>query len=142
VKDKPGKLFAKLSFGGYDKKIKDGFNGWLNRDKEEVDKYNADVMCGFVCSNGFYHYFFKGLDAICKSNYDSLDKSFPIFIASGSDDCVGDCGKLVNKLYDRFVSFGLTPKLKLYDGARHEILNEINKAEVYRDFADFANSLI
>ncbi len=142
VKDKPGKLFAKLSFGGYDKKVKDGYNGWLNRDKEEVNKYNADVLCGFTCSNGFYHYFFKGLDSIRNSKYAALDKSFRILIASGSEDRVGGCGKLVRKLYNRFVSLGFKPELKLSDGARHEILNELNKTEVYRDFADFANSLI
>ena len=63
-------------------------------------------------------------------------------IVSGSDDMVGGRGKLVGKLAARYVKLGLKPLVKLYDGGRHEILNEINKHEVYKDTADFMDSVV
>ena len=36
-----------------------------------------------------------------------------------------------------FFKYGLNPKVILYEGARHEILNELNKFEVYDDVLHF-----
>ena len=36
-----------------------------------------------------------------------------------------------------YKKYGLEPRLKLYEGGRHEILNELNKSEVYEDFLAF-----
>ncbi len=142
-RDKKGKLFAKLTFGKYDKAYKgEGLNAWLSRDKAEVEKYNADPMCGFTCSMGFYHYFFRGLKAISRSPHRKLRKDLPMFIISGSDDKVGGDGKLVLALENRYKKLGLAPSLRLYKDARHEILNEINKHEVYEDVINFVNECI
>ena len=136
-KDEPGKMFAKLTFEAYDKKINDGINGWLNRDKAEVEKYNSDSKCGFACSNGFYYYFFGGLQAIAKDKGSQIRKDLPLLIISGDADGVGGYGKLVKKLHKRYEGFGLNPKLKLIEGARHEILNETNKLETYDEVRNF-----
>lgn len=143
-KDEPGKIFAKLTFESYDKKFGDGINGWLNRDLEAVGRYNADPLCSFLCSNGFYYYFFKGLKSIVKADHTDLKSrpDFKLMLIAGADDMVGSRGKLVKKLYKRYVGFGLNPKLKLYKGARHEILNETNKDEVYEDCASFFDKVI
>lgn len=136
-RDKEGTFFASLTFDGYDKKIKEGKGGWLNRDKEEVQKYHEDNFCGYVCSKGFYYYFFRGLRAIAKSPHNLLDKNLRMLIISGEKDEVGGCGKLVKKLANRYVKYGLNPKVILYEGARHEVLNELNKREVYDDVLHF-----
>lgn len=136
-RDEEGKIFASLTFGSYDKKFGEGLGGWLNRDAEAVGKYNADPLCNFTCSNGFYYPFFKGLKSIKKAKHERLSPDFPLMIISGSDDMVGGRGKLVRKLDKRYRKLGLSPKTKLYEGCRHEILNEINRAEVYADVAAF-----
>ncbi len=142
-RDKPGKMFADMTFGSYDKKYKnEGLNAWLSRDTEQVRKYNADSMCGFTCSMGFYHYFFRGFKAISKSDHKKLRKDLPMLIISGADDKVGGDGKLVKKLDEKYRKLGLNPTLKLYEGARHEILNEINKTEVYEDVINFVKSCL
>lgn len=142
-RDNPGKMFADMTFGSYDKKYKkEGLNAWLSRDEEQVKKYNADPMCGFTCSMGFYHYFFRGFKAISKSDYKKLRKDLPLLIISGADDKVGGDGKLVKKLDAKYRKLGLNPTLKLYEGARHEILNEINKTEVYEDVINFVKSCL
>ena len=136
-KDEGGKIFASLTFEAYDKKVKEGKNAWLNRDKAEVEKYNSDPMCGFSCSNGFYYYFFGGLQAIAKDDGSRIRKDLPLLIISGDADGVGGYGKLVKKLCKRYENFGLNPKLKLIEGARHEILNETNKLETYAAVRSF-----
>ncbi len=138
-RDEEGKFFASVTFASYDKKLKEGKSAWLNRDKTEVEKYRADEFCGYTCSIGFYRWFFAGLKKIAAQKTLPLDASFPLMIISGRQDAVGGNGKLVKALDKRYRSFGLNPTLKLYDGARHEILNELNKAEVYADILKFLN---
>lgn len=141
--DSVGKTFAKLTFESYDKKLGDGENGWINRDKEAVKKYNADEKCAGVgiCSAMFYHELFEGIARINK-NRALTPSTFPLMIASGDADGVGGYGKLVKKLYKAYVGkCGMSPVLKLYEGARHEILNEINKGEVYEDFVAFIDGI-
>ncbi|MCH5164776.1 MAG: alpha/beta fold hydrolase [Clostridiales bacterium] len=136
--DQPGKFFAKMTFESYDKKIKDGPNGWLNRDKAEVIKYNADEKCAGVgvCSVMFYKEMFEGLAAINKER-GKTPSDFKLMIASGTADGVGGYGKLIKKLVKAYVKHGLNPVVKMYEGGRHEILNEVNKGVVYEDFVYF-----
>ena len=140
--NEPGTKFAKATFMKYDKKFGEGKNAWLSRDAAMVGVYNTDPMCDFICSNAFYKYFFGGLKNILRDKGGSIRKDLKLLITSGSMDCVGGCGTLVQKLYDRYVGFGLTPQLKLYEGARHELINETNRDEVYADLLAFAESCL
>lgn len=137
-KDGRGDLFAGMTFGSYDKKVGEGEGGWLNRDKAEVEKYRADPLCNFTCSNGFYKYFFNGLKTIAKSDLKNIPDTLPMLIVSGSDDYVGGRGKLVKKLGARYRKAGLNPTVKLYPGARHELMVETCRNEFFTDVADFA----
>jgi alpha-beta hydrolase superfamily lysophospholipase len=48
-------------------------------------------------------------------------------------DPVGNYGKGVQKLYKKFIHTGLkNTEIKLFNEGRHEMLNEINKQEVYQ----------
>ncbi len=137
--DAPGKLFAKLTFESYDKKLKDGVNGWINRDKEAVARYNADERCAGVgiCSVMFYKEMFEGLTRINRER-GRVPSDFKLMIASGTDDGVGGYGKLIKKLVKAYrKKCGIVPRVKMYEGGRHEILNEINKGVVYEDFVEF-----
>ncbi len=142
-KDEPGKLFAKLTFESYDKKFKDeGINAWMTRDKKIVGQYNVDELCDFVCSNGFYYYMFNGLCAIAEDDNKNIRKDLPLLLIAGDRDGVGSNGKLVKKLYEKFKGLGLNPEMKLYAGARHEVLNETNREEVYNDVLSFTDSCL
>lgn len=140
--DAPGDFFAKQTFVKYDKKIKGGKNGWLSRDTEQVDKFNRDPLCGFTCSNGFYRWFFGGMQAIAADTGERIRKDLPLLIISGDNDGVGGYGKLVRKLYDRYVKFGLRPRLHLVPGGRHEILNETDKENTYKIVYEFLDTLM
>lgn len=137
--DKPAKMIASMSFGNYEKPFKDEnrVNAWLNRDVAECDKYNANPMCGYILSIGFYKSFFKGLSQIYGDAPKQIRADLPIFIISGDKDPVGGMGELVKNLYEMYKGLGFNVDIKLYEGARHEILNEINKQDVYNDALNF-----
>ena len=144
--EKAGKLLDKLSFGSYNgkfRKDKTAF-AWLSRDKEQVRKYIFDEQCGYVMSVAFFKFFFSGLKASYKKeNLAGIDRNKPIAIFSGSADPVGGAGKLVDKLYKQYVGLGVKDvSIKLYDDARHEILNETNNAEVYADVLGAIDKMI
>lgn len=136
--EKEGKLLNSLSFGSFNSKFKKDKTpfAWLSRDKEQVKKYIFDEQCGYTMSIAFFKFFFQGLKSSYKSdNLAGIDKNKPVAIFSGAQDPVGGAGKLVKKLSDMYKNLGVKDvTMKLYDGARHEILNETNNAEVYADF--------
>ncbi len=141
AKKKPSKLMDKLSFGSFNNKFKPNRTDfdWLSRDNNEVDKYINDKWCGQVFTSSFYVDLLKGTKYIHKkNNLDSIRKDLPIAIFSGADDPVGNFGKgikLVEKLYK---DIGIADvSCKLYEGARHEILNETNRTQVFSDMLDW-----
>ena len=141
--EKPANLIAKLSFGAYDKQFKEEKQpfAWLTRDKEVVKKYIADEFCGaaFNMSIAFQKSFFYGMKTVYRpESLKAITKELPVLIASGDRDPVGGNGALVSRLYEEYKALGLTDlDIKLYPDARHEILNELNKDEVYSDFLAF-----
>lgn len=135
------KLINSMSFGSYNKKFKPNRteSDWLNRNNEEVDKYVNDKYCGGIFTTGYFRDFFRGLNKITKNNK-LIEKDLPIFIISGSEDPVGNMGKDVTKLYEIYKELEIKDvTLKLYEGARHEILLENMKEEVISDCISWLN---
>ncbi len=126
-----------MAFGSYGKEfVNEGVeNAWLSRDRAIVDKYNADPFTQFMFTAGAYDDMFLGL--VYLNNMDNIKKmprDLPVLITAGDRDPVGNFGKAVKGLYETFKEIGMkNVELKLYHEGRHEILNEINRAEVYDD---------
>ncbi|HGM3549086.1 TPA: lysophospholipase [Clostridioides difficile] len=106
---------------------------WLSRDKEQVEKYINDPFCGVVCSCGFFYDLVQGLKEIeDKENLKKVPLDIPIYIISGDKDPIGKNGKGVLRLRDRYIKLGVKDvTCKLYKDGRHELLNEINREEVF-----------
>lgn len=130
-------LIDKLAFGSYNRQIEDPRTpaDWLSRDAERVDKYIVDPMCGFVFTvNGFLTLFELISRLHKRENLERIPKTLPVFMLSGDADPVGDYGKGVQKAYESLKDVGIENiTLKMYDGGRHELLNETNRAEVMED---------
>ncbi|EKO1913306.1 lysophospholipase [Clostridium botulinum] len=137
-------LLNNLSFGGYNKKFQPNRTefDWLTRDEREVDKYIKDEYCGTIFPTSFYHDFLRGLKSIWKEeNKNKIPINLPIFIIAGDKDPVGNFGKGILNLYNFYKSIGVVDiNYKLYKEGRHEILNEINKKEVFQDVLNWINS--
>lgn len=116
---------------------------WLSRDEKQVDLYVNDKLCGFDFTAGAYKDFFTILEKIAKNRQlIGMRKSLPILITSGSVDPVGGkkaCEKL-NAQYKRCGIDDVT--LKLWENDRHEILNELDKSDVYRYIYNWLKSKI
>lgn len=138
------KFIDNLAFGTYNSHFKDSTSNfaWLSRDPAEIKKYEDSDLCGFLCTLEFFSDFFGGLTEIAgKKNIAKVPKNLPVYLIAGHEDPVGDYGKSVQDLYDAYKTAGIKDlDMKLYPGARHEILNETNREEVYKDVSDWIAS--
>ena len=141
-----GAKLDSLAFGTYLNKIENPRTkfDWLSRDTEQVDKYIADPLCGFVGKIGLYRDMMQGIKFITdKKNIAQMNKEKPVYFMSGDGDPVGDYGKGVERAYKAFCDAGLHDVfMRLYPGGRHEMLNETNKEQVYQDILNWLNEKI
>jgi alpha-beta hydrolase superfamily lysophospholipase len=142
---KPSKTLSSMTFGMYNSSFEPARTkfDWLSRDPNEVDKYVDDKLCGFDGTPALYHDVAKTiLFTLSQKNIDKIPKDMKIFIISGAKDPCGSDGKDIKLLYDKFKKAGLDAQCKLYDDARHELLNETNRAEVMGDILNFLERVI
>ena len=130
-------LMNTLTFAQYNSRFKPNRTefDWLSRDPAEVDAYVADEWCGNVFTAGFYADVLGGLRRInTDAHVAQVPLELPVLVLSGDQDPVGDFGKGPTAVAEQFRRAGLDDvTLVLYPGARHEILNEINRDEVTAD---------
>ena len=130
------KTLDKITFGSYGSKFEKRTDfDWLTRDTEIVDKYIADDYCGFLFSA-------QGMNDLVKLNiaantpdwYANVPTDISILVISGAMDPVGNYGKGIDEIYRKLLESNHNRvTLKLYDDDRHEVLNELNKEQVYSD---------
>ena len=135
------KVADRLIFGSYNKKFKPNrtSSDWLSANEENVDTYLADPQCGGNISAGLLRDMLEGLEFVTnEANLAQMNPALPVMFIAGQDDPVGDMGKGVKKACEHFKKAGLkNVRLHLYDGMRHEILNEERKVNVYLDILDW-----
>lgn len=140
------KLIKDLAFGSYNKKFQPSrtANDWLSKAPENVDSYEADELCGFDFTNNGYYVLFSVIKQACSRKViNAVPKDLPVFFVAGADDPVGDYGKGVLKAAKKFHKASiLDVKVTLYDGCRHEILNDECKQQVEYDILDFINGIL
>lgn len=137
------KFIDKIAFGPYNKKTENRTPfDWLSTDKAEVDKYIADKYCGFLFTAAGYKDLFTILDKVSGNDwYNSVYENIPLLVISGEDDPVGTYGKGVKQIYNDLKAAGKKDvTLKLFAGMRHEILNEVDRIQVYEYITSWALS--
>ena len=119
----------------YDLTRTDLENSWICSDPEIMKQYYSNPRCSFTfTTSGFEALLGTVLFDNQKRNIDMIPKDLPILIISGEGDPVGNLGKGVKDVYQKYVKAGITDiECKLYPNMRHEILNEPGKQEVYDD---------
>lgn len=130
-----------LSYLKFGKRFKnEGTTGteWLSSDKKIQKAFQDDPLSGQVFTTSAFKDMFTGLLFINnKKNIQKAVKDLPILFISGQDDPVGNFGKGVKQIYHLFKQHHTNVKIKIYPNARHEILNEPIKVEVYQDILNF-----
>jgi alpha-beta hydrolase superfamily lysophospholipase len=119
-------------------------NAWLTRDHDIVSAYDADPLCGFAFTAAGYRDLFDLLKAIQGPKWARrVPTNLPIWLFSGADDPVGGFGIGVESVHKLLVSTGhANVKVTLYPEGRHEMLNEINKMDVFADVLVYLESLL
>lgn len=142
----PSPTLQKVMFGSYNSKVEHpvSFNDWLSRDASVVAAYDADPLCGFTATAGLYRDMILGIDYIQRpENLRRMNPKTPVYFIAGGDDPVGAYGKGVRLAAEKFKALGMEQvSLKLYPLCRHEILNEINRMEVYEDTLKWIENVI
>ena len=119
-------------------------NSWLSRDSSEVEKYTRDPLCGFPLTSRAWLDLLDG-----RAGQDSVEffakfpASLPIHIIAGTADPVGEQGKGVRRLLNVLALAKLTQVSScFYDGARHELLHETNRAAVIEELVGWLSALV
>ncbi len=132
---RPDPFLDNLSFGSFARHFPDRQSefDWLSKDREQVEAYLNDPLCGFICTSRF---FVDLLDGIALAN-NARQASFirndlPIFLISGENDPVGDFSEGVKKVFNLYRKQGISDlSMHIVKGGRHELLNETNYQEIH-----------
>lgn len=133
--NKRGGLVEKLCIKSYGKKFENG--NWLTKDEAIFKAYQEDEYCGGSFPFSFYKSMLNNLAKV-NNGIAKVGKKKVFFIA-GDQDPVNNGGKDVVELHNFYLKNNIDSKIKLYKNDRHELLNETDKAEVWKDVVDFFN---
>lgn len=138
------KVVDNMVVGAFNKKFKPARTraDWVTSDDERLDAYVADPLCSFVFTvNAYYHMFGGMLKMQKKESVFMIPKTLPILLAAGTEDPAGGYGKGVRKIYEKYKASGIQDvTLQLYANDRHELLNEKDRDQVYRDMREWLES--
>lgn len=136
------KLLEKMAFGNYN----DAWGGgtdtdtdpWLTSIESVRMRYYGDPLCTFkftVSAMGDLITLTK--EANRKEWFTNMPKNVPVLLVSGEADPVGDFSEGVEKVHNGLIRAGVRSEMKIYENARHEILNDISYQEVVKDILAF-----
>jgi alpha-beta hydrolase superfamily lysophospholipase len=133
-------LLQRLGFSDFNKPFDPArtTSDWLSRDAAEVDAYIADPLCGGPYSAQLWSDLTAGLFGISSdAALRRIQTDLPILITGGELDPVGG-DKGMGKLAMHYAQSGHNRlKVKIYPQGRHEMLNDIVRDEVTRDWIDW-----
>ena len=133
--NKPSKMLNDMMFGSYNRRIehrRTNFD-WLTRDQKIVDAYIQDPLCGFTMTAGLAKDMLTGMLFIQEPEHlNHMRKDLPVLFIAGAEDPVGNYGDGVKQTVKAFVHAGMeNVSMRLYPLCRHEVLNELNRQEVF-----------
>lgn len=102
----------------------------------------ADPLFGFSETAGLDRDMLTGIQMNQKKeNLARMDRKLPVLFIAGTQDPVGNYGKGVRKSAEAFRKAGMEDvTLILYDKSRHEILNDVEKEQVFQDILQWISS--
>ncbi len=117
---------------------------WLTRDEQIVDKYLSEEECTFTFTlNGYYNLFLSLFKLTFEEYLTKMPRDLPVFFVAGMEDPVGNYGKGVKKVADGFLALGMrNVECKLYPEDRHEILNELDRENIYADIRHWMEKVL
>lgn len=138
----PNEKLQNMVFGSYNAKVEHPRTplDWVCRDNRVVDAHPMNR--GFRPTAGLLRDMMAGISFIEQpQNLAAMRKDLPLYFIAGGADPVGSYGKGVAACISAFRKAGMKEiQHRIYPLCRHEILNEINKEEVYEDVVQWIES--
>ena len=139
-------FMVKASMGSYSKGIEDdrSKNVWLSRDPAVWEAYDKDPKCTFPFTvSAFRDMLTVHVHVNTPEWAGNLRKDLPVYVYSGDMDPVGEYGKGVRAVEQLLRDAKLQDvTMRLYPQGRHEMHNELNKDEVFRDLIAWCDAHI
>ena len=139
-------LMTLMVTGQFNKVIKnpDTPFDWISYNKENIKNYMEDKDCGFAFTVQGYIDELGGLEQMHNSSlYRCTKPQLPIYFVAGVDDPCRGGEEGFNDSMNTLKSAGYTNVTsKLYDGMRHEILQEVEHDKVENDILAWLNENI
>jgi len=137
-------LLKSFFFGEFNKKFKPNRTtlDWISSDEKQVDLFAEDPYRIEDFSLGVFLDVIKNSKKLNKPEaFNATPKDLPVLIFSGDKDPVGEMGKGVTRVVKQYERHGMTDlTFKLYEGGRHEMLNETNAEEVKQELLGWLKS--
>lgn len=142
--DVPSGLLPKLTFDAWGKSIpghRTEFD-WLSHDRDIVDAYIEDPLCGFGASVSLWLDLFE-LTFRAPKLIGRLRKDLPIHLIGGAEDPATNGGREILWLSEQFRKDGFTKvTTKVWPGTRHETLNDTVRSRATAEFTAWANQVL
>ena len=135
------RLIYKLAFGSYNKKWPDeGATAWITNDRAVREKYESDRFCTYKFTVSAMADLIKlNKYSAAKSTFENTPKGLPVYLIAGENDPVGNYGEGVKQVCGMYRAAGVGAEIKIYEGARHEILNDFTHDEAVNDGKAFVS---
>lgn len=137
----PSDKLQQMIFGGYNARVEHPRTpqDWVSRDKRIVDEHPMNN--GFQPKAGLLRDMMVGIAYIeRKEVLSAMQKNLPVLFVAGGDDPVGGYGNGVHQAAEAFRKAGMEDvTVRIYPMCRHEILNEINREEIYGNILQWMN---
>ncbi|AXH95347.1 alpha/beta hydrolase [Ornithinimicrobium avium] len=126
-------LMEALTLGPYNRRFSPNRTDfdWLSRDEAQVDAYVEDTLCGGRATAAFYRDLLTGLIWVNQlPTAAMMPADLPVHIVAGEVDPVGGADAAV-EVAGLMLEAGVQDvTVRIWPGARHEVLNETNRDEV------------
>lgn len=130
-------LLSSMGVGAYAKAIKDaaGPLDWLSYNRKNIERYEADPLCGFPFSAGGYATVTALTAEVCApACFERIPHDLPLLFIAGDGDPVGNSGEGVRTAFQMARDAGsVDAYCIIYEHMRHEILNEDERGRVMED---------
>lgn len=137
--DKISEKVNELAFGNYNKYFKPAKTNfdWLCKNEVLLQEYIDDTKSSKVITPGLFSDLLSGMARSSKKSAIKNTKKVPLLFLFGEEDPVGNFGKSVRKLANKFRENNFRVVCKSYSESRHDILHDNDQEMVYVDMYEW-----
>lgn len=139
------RLLDQMTCAGFAKLYPDNAHtgSWMSRDPQILIHALQDKKMHYKFTANAFEALFRTIDeAVNPRRAAKMPKKLPILILSGDDDPVGGKGKGVRRFEAMLRKIGMKKvTCILYPGCRHELVNELNKEQVFKDIRKWCSTI-